>query len=207
MRIIFALGLLALLSGCAERNFHASASPEANAIEPGYLDLQVGWRLVVVMPILKSGGYRLPSWREQGAENLDHLSAGPDFVGYETDYYAVTSNGAGVYMEFRSAEVMKDGKKGRKTAPQLALFELPPSIRYVRLIYLVRVSQADHNMAVVAAEDPDTLANMTRLVQTHPDDGCKEELHSFCSWVPTGIAVRPEERNVVDGVKQWTPVR
>jgi hypothetical protein len=81
MRIILALGLLTALAGCAGRNVHVPSTPEVNAIEPGYLDLRAGWRLVVVAPILNSGGYRLPSLQEKGNEDLGHLSAGPDFVG------------------------------------------------------------------------------------------------------------------------------
>jgi hypothetical protein len=119
----------------------------------------------------------------------------------------VAKSGNGVQLQFRSAEIVKDGKKSRQTAPRLRLFELASSVPYVRLIYLVRASQADHNMALVAAEDSDSLVTATRLLQTNPGDGCKDGPHGSCSWIPAGIAVRPEERRAVDGVTQWVAVQ
>jgi hypothetical protein len=56
---------------------------------------------------------------------------------------------------------VKDGKTTRQPRPLVALFNLPVQMGYVRLIYLVRVSDADHNMAIVGAEDPETLASLT----------------------------------------------
>jgi len=127
-------------------------------------------------------------------------------VGYENDYYSVVKSGSGVHVEFRAAEAVKDGKTSRQPRPLVALFSLPVQMGYVRLIYLVRVSDADHNMAIVGAEDPETLASLTRLVQTNPEEGCRREMHSDCWWVPAGIAVRPEERTIVNGKKEWRPV-
>jgi len=205
MRIVLGFGILAMLTGCAGRNVRAPAAPEANAMDPGYLDLKAGWRLVVVVPVLKSGGYRLPSLLGQTGGNP--VSAGPDFLGYETDIYLVAGKGAEVRIHFGSAEVVQDGNKSRQTSPRFRLFELASDQRYVRLIYLVRQSQADHNMAVVAADDVATLGEVTRMVQAHPDDACRAGARSSCSWVPGGIAVRPEERRRVDGVKRWTAAR
>ena len=207
MRIALGLGILAMLTGCAGRKVAAPAAPEAAAMDPGYLDVKAGWRLVVVVPVLKSGGYRLPSLLGQTGGNPAPVSTGPDFLGYETDIYAVAGNGAGVRIHFGSAEVVQDGNTSRRNSPRFTLFAPAASHRYVRLIYLVRESQADHNMAVVAADDVATLGEVTRMVQAHPDDGCKAGAHSSCSWVPGGIAVRPEERSRVDGVKRWSAAR
>ena len=101
---------------------------------------------------------------------------------------------------------MKGGNKSRQIGPRIALFAPAGNHPYVRLIYRVRQSQEDHNRAVVAAEDLATLGDLTRRVQFNPDDGCKEGAHGSCSWVPGGIAVRPEQRRLVDGEKRWTPV-
>jgi hypothetical protein len=156
----------------------------------------------VVVPILKSGGYRLPSLQLNG-QNAGSLKVGPDFVGYENDYYAVVKNGGGVRTEFRFAEVVKDGNTTPQSLPLVSLFNLPANMRYVRLIFLVRVSNADHDMAIAAAADPKALAAITRRVQANPDAGCASGVDSFCAWVPPGIAVRPQKRAIADGKADW----
>jgi hypothetical protein len=62
-------------------------------------------------------------------------------------------------------------------------------------------------MAVVATREMDTLATLTHQVQTDPSSGCRSDRISFCSWIPAGIAVRPELQKDVDGVNQWLPAR
>ena len=205
MRYLCTLALVLMLASCASREVHVPLQTQTNSIDQSFLDLQGGWRVRVVTPILKSGGYRLQSL-ESGGRNLGDFRVGPDFVGYENDYYSVVKSGSGVHVEFRAAEAVKDGKTSRQPRPLVALFSLPVQMGYVRLIYLVRVSDADHNMAIVGAEDPETLASLTRLVQTNPEEGCRREMHSDCWWVPAGIAVRPEERTIVNGKKEWRPV-
>jgi hypothetical protein len=63
-----------------------------------------------VTPILKSGGYRLQSL-ESGGGNLGDFRVGPDFVGYENDYYSVVKSGSGVHVE-----VCGDSNAGRTRA-------------------------------------------------------------------------------------------
>jgi hypothetical protein len=86
--------------------------------------------------------------------------------------------------------------KGKWTEAQpqsiAPLFRLPFAARLVRLIYLIRVSQSDHDMAVVAAGDIDALNALTLRVQSDPAGACHDEPATFCSWVPQGIAVRAE---------------
>jgi len=205
MRSISALILFLALTGCANHNLRTPLRSETSAIDLGYLDLQPGWRLRVVTPILKSGGYRVQSLQPIGANSGD-LRAGPDFIGYESDYYEITRSGAGVRVEFGSAETVKDGRTTRQPHPLVALFDLPANILYIRLIYLVRVSEADHDMAIVGGDDPETLDQLTSALQTHPDTKCAPDSHSYCLWVPAGIAVRPEEWRATNGKKQWAPV-
>jgi hypothetical protein len=49
-------------------------------------------------------------------------------------------------------------------------------------------------MAIVAAKRLDTLNAFTKRLRENPSvcEGKEEEI--FCSWVPAGIAVRPESR-------------
>jgi hypothetical protein len=139
------------------------------------------------------GGYQLqdsPEYQDSGALTIE---AGDDFVGYELAYYAVRRNDEGVRVEFDSAEEIRGDAKVSKEQPILPLFEIPQGAKYVRLIYLVRASAADHNMAIAAAERIDEMDELTQRVRDNPAS-CETIEGTYCSWVPAGIAVRPEMR-------------
>jgi hypothetical protein len=61
------------------------------------------------------------------------------------------------------------------------------------LIYLIRVSAADHNMAIAAAASIEDLEELTQRIRDNPAS-CENGGKTYCSWVPAGIAVRPETR-------------
>ncbi len=115
-----------------------------------------------------------------------------NLIGYEVSYYTVAGRNAGrVRLKFRSAEITKDAKTMQETnAPPLP-FALPAKAERVRLIYLVRSSQADHNMAIAASKDLAELNAFTDRVKMNPAV-CERDATVFCTWVPAGIAVRPE---------------
>ena len=160
---------------------------------PDYLNLEPGWQLRVITPLLKSGGYRIEGTQQQLTGDTLTISAGDDFLGYETACYAIQPRrGGGVRIRFVSAEVTQEGETLRQPRPKVRLFQLPRRARFVRLIWLIRVSQADHDMAVVAADNMADLDLLTRKVRTNPAAACQSGDHSFCSWIPSGIAVRPE---------------
>ncbi|HSB16412.1 MAG TPA: hypothetical protein VLE22_18320 [Bryobacteraceae bacterium] len=204
----------ALLLSCAPRAVRTSGKPaDLSQTVPkptrgiDYIDLQPGWRLRVTTPLLKSGAYRLRLNEKQVDGNTVTLSAGEDFEGYETAFYAVEPRkGGGVRIGFVSADMMKEGKSVPQVRPKELLFRLPPSTRMVRLIYLTRVSQFDHDMAVVAADETGALERLTQAVKTG-QDACKSEDDSVCFWIPAGIALRPEMQTNVGGSKQWVPVQ
>jgi hypothetical protein len=108
-----------------------------------------------------------------------------------------------VRVEFDSAEVTKEGKTQPQPQSIAPLFQVARRPNYLRLIYLIRISQADHNMAVVTARRLDALDALTRQVQTNPADGCKVGQRASCVWIPDGIAVRAEVLKTVDGVEKW----
>lgn len=66
-------------------------APPGNPIQtphPYWIDLQAGWRIRVVKPILKSGGYVVQTSPAQVKRtDPEHaeitLKAGPDYIGYE----------------------------------------------------------------------------------------------------------------------------
>jgi hypothetical protein len=181
-------------------------SPAADA-QNSYIDLQPGWRLRVVTPLTKSGVYKVAAMEKSAADNTITLSASDDFIGYQTAYYSVQGrNRTGVRIEFASAEDIRNGVASTTPAPSLPLFQLSRDARYVRLLYLARKSRTDHNMAVLAAKEQNLLNSITSDVQGNPAL-CQNARHVFCSWIPSGVAVRPELKKIVNGGEQWFPAR
>lgn len=176
--------------------------------------MQAGWRVLVITPLLKSGAYRLDpkADREQtrvtgsGNKLSVTMSAGSDFLGYEKSYYAVEArDGGGVRVRFSSAETVQDGKTAPQKRPVVALFGVPRMTRHVRLVYLLRRSKADHDMAILGAREPAELRSLTLEVQADPARGCRSRPGRFCQWIPAGIAVRAELRRQSSG--DWVPAR
>ncbi|MGA2182611.1 MAG: hypothetical protein ABSH47_06235 [Bryobacteraceae bacterium] len=204
LRTGFALApsLLVLLNACVARTAHVAAN-RAPAVGPRYyIDLEPGWRVRVVTPILKGGGYRVRTAGEPGATTL---KAGADFLGYEIAWYAVKARfPSGERVVFTAAEVHNKDGVVPAAQPLAPLFHVPGEARYVRLIYLVRASEADHDMAVVAASRRDALDPLTAQVRTNPQ-ACQSQRGTFCSWIPDGIAVTPEVRTTAAGAEQWAP--
>jgi hypothetical protein len=205
MRWIIRLALAAVLTGCAARKVHVDTPAPDRA---DYIDLEPGWRLRVVTPVLRSGGYQVRATAQTVSGNEIALSTGAEFLGYELAYYAVRSRSrGGVSVEFLSAQIVKEGKTYEQAQPLARLFELPRGARYVRLIFLTRVSRADHDMGVIAAQDAEARDALTRKVLADPAGRCQIERQTWCDWIPRGIAVSAEREVTVEGVGQWVPVR
>lgn len=152
-----------------------------------------GFHVRAITPILKSGVYALTPQQQSTEGKTVTLSVGSDFLGYETSYYSVRPRrGVGVKVVFTGADVTKDGVTTPQPRSIAPLFQLPRNSRFVRLIYLIRVSDADHNMALAAADRIETLEALTRQVKADPVNGCKTSGRAYCSWIPEGIAVRAE---------------
>lgn len=193
------------LLGCTSHTVHLPAvTVPSRAVNSDYIDIQAGWRLTVVTPILKSGGYVLKSFVQQKIGDTLTLSAGEDLLGYETAHYLVKGRpGRRVRVEFNSAEVTKDGKTEPQPRSIAPLFQAARKPGYLRLIYLIRVSEADHNMAVVTASRLNALETLTREVVANPNGACKPGKEASCSWIPEGIAARPEVLKTVNGTEMW----
>jgi len=157
--------------------------------------------------LLKSGGYKLRAAGEQVSGNTLTVAAGDELEGFETATYAVEPKaGGGVQIAFVNAEATRKGQSAPQPIPVMPLFRLPSDARFVRLLYLTRVSAADHDMAVVAAGNTGALERLTAEVQAS-QLACKTDSQAFCEWIPPGIAVRPETRTSEGGAEQWKPVR
>ena len=217
MRRLVLAGCLAwmcFLTSCSARTartpLNTAKAPVPDPVpQPGtYIDLQPQWRLRVVTPILKSGRYVLGTLGTATDGQTVTVDTGGDFLGYEIAYYAVQPRrDGGVRIGFTAAEATRNGVTTPQTRSIAPLFNLPRRARYVRLIYLIRVSQTDHDMAVVAARDIGSLNALTLRVQANPGSACQDSHDGSCSWVPQGIAVQAEVERPAGGVTTWGPAR
>lgn len=197
--------LLTTLAGCAGHNapkISTTAAPPQTNYE--YVDLQSGWRIRVVTPILKSGKFIVETQTPPLVGDTINLKASDDFIGYEIAYYAVTAQRGGVLIRFSSSQIVRDGKSVEQSRPLLPLFDLPRNMKFVRLLFLIQVSKADHNQGILAASSPEQLTELTRIVEAHPKENCKTNTETFCSWVPPGITAQLEKKDP-DRRNQWIP--
>lgn len=201
--ILLCLGISVVGSGCVRHVPPVEPSP---TMVRTYVELQPGWRVRVVTPVLKSGKY-VADFRAMppSSGGAIELSAGDDFVGYETSFYRVSPAApSGVSIEFISSTVTVDGKESQKQQPIVRLFQMPAAARHVRLVFLTRVSRADHNQAILAAAELNELDRLTTLVEADPATNCRVQDSSYCEWVPEGIAVRAEKLDPAHR-RNWIP--
>jgi hypothetical protein len=189
-RNIATLALLMCL-GCSRHNIHTPQAVNASALDNSYTDLKGGCRLSILIPLTKSGAIRPTLSAQQNDGSTISLSAA-DLAGYEMAYYTISErqNGA-VRLKFMSAEITKEGKTAPEPNPPTLPFALPRRSEHIRLIYLVRASQIDHNMAIIASKHLDALNTFTKELKQDPGI-CARNEEIVCSWVPAGIAVRQD---------------
>jgi hypothetical protein len=144
-----------------------------------------------LVPLVKAGEHNLGLSSAQSNGATVTISAA-NLIGYEVSHYSAEGGGDGkVHLTFVSAETTKDGQTvSDPVAPHLP-FPLPKKTQFIRLIFLIRVSESDHNMAIVAAGTRNALEAFTTQVRQNPRV-CQVTAGIFCVWVPEGIAVRPE---------------
>ena len=184
--------LTVLLASCANKA-HAPVAAAAPAVKwpvksPDFVDLLPDWRVREITPIFASGGFVAKGGSEK-QEGLTITISGSDFQGYETALYSLKPKpGGGVDAKLESVETNKAGQITKEVKPRVLLFQFPRRVRYIRLLYLLRVSTADHNMAMLGSNDVDQLNDLTKQVQSDSAN-CKALRRAYCSWVPQGIAV------------------
>lgn len=165
--------------------------PTASALRnDSYIDLKAGWTVRIVVPILKSGVFR-PELLPQKTEGNTISFSATDLIGYTTSQYAVTGKEGKVRLRFVSAEESREGNSAPLIHAPALPFELPRKTEHVRLVYLVRVSQTDHNMAIVAARRFEALSAFTNRLVDNPSV-CHSDAQILCFWVPAGVAVRTD---------------
>jgi hypothetical protein len=180
-----------VLASCSKHTVQVPGG--ATMVNDGsFLDLKAGERLKVVVPLLKPGQRGLTVMTGEAGKDGTLVLSADTILGYQSTYYAIVGRPDGtVRLRFQSAETTKDGvKTARSKAPELP-FALPERRQHVRLIYLVRRSRSDHNMAIVASRSLGIINTITERLKDDPKL-CTTESEVFCSWVPAGVAVRAE---------------
>lgn len=202
-KIFLPLAIITIVSGCTR---HRTQEPGGIFNNRSYIDLQAGWRVRVVVPVLKSGKFKVQTQPVRTIVGSVQLKTTDDFQGYETDFYAVRSTGrSGISIQFTLAEVTDiNGKRKAMPQPSVPLFVFPQGIQYVRLLFLTRVSQAEHNEAIIGTSSLTVLEELTNQLAKSPDDQCKNSAEEVCSWVPEGISIQPEKKPSEKG-KGWVP--
>lgn len=188
--------VLITTAACSHKDVRSSKPADIARPNNRYMDLEPGWKLRIVVPLLKSGGNRAVDLSPAPGSGTVTVSS-QDFIGYRVFHYAIVGKKAGaVRLKLLSAEVTRDGNKSVETHPPELPFTLPRRTEHIRLVYLVRVSEADHNMAIIASKQVETLNRFTEQFQQNPSV-CGSDKSVFCAWVPAGIAVRPETNESV----------
>ncbi len=183
------LAACGLLSGTA--CMHTSKVAVAPPPDNSYFDLAPGGRVRIVVPLLKAGATSVTTEPVRITGNTIVLSAS-NLLGYEVSSYRIEPRRGGqVKLRFIEAQSTKGGTTITEVNPPHLPFDLPEKPTHIRLIYSIRNSHADHNMAIAASKNLTTLMSFTKLLQEDPS-ACGTNRQVTCFWVPAGVAVRPE---------------
>lgn len=188
--VVLAVAALILASCANKAHAPVAAGPAVKwpVKSPDFVDLLPDWHVREITPIFASGGFVAKAGSEK-QEGLTITISGSDFQGYETAMYSLKPRpGGGVDAKLESVETNKAGQITKEVKPRVLLFQFPRRVRYIRLLYLLRVSTVDHNMAMLGSNDVDQLNELTKQVQSDSAN-CKDLRRAYCRWVPQGIAV------------------
>ena len=185
----------------------------ASVTTDGYIDLGPQHRLQVTAPIFRQGAnsdasaIESSTASEQGGKLTVQMRASSDFLGYETAWYAVerNANRAGARIVPISIEDHIDGNTSRADKPRFNYFQFASDAAYYRLFYLTRLSQADHDIDVLAASTRAGLEEQTKRLETDPGM-CSQNVSRTCAAVPREIAVTPYVLVTVNGLEKTIPV-
>lgn len=202
--LIVLAGVSLLIAACARKPKPAPAVPVApRGIT--HIDLQPAWRLRVVAGLSKvgSGPYRttLSGSRLTVTLPQDELPSA-----YERGYYAITGRSGCLAVRPGSAEIVRKGQAAPILLARVAALPKLPCAKHLRLVYSLAVSNADHQMAILAANDRATLDAVTVQLQTDPDRACRDTKGLACRWIPQGVSVQAE-RPAPAGVNAWVDAR
>lgn len=192
-----------LLTACPHKSLVQPTPSIHNLGETDYVDLQIGWRIRVITPVMSSGGYIVPMTAKVEG-NAITVTTGKEFLGYQTDFYDVRSSSDGMMkVKFIYGEAVVQGKKTKRAQPAL---QLPPQTLdkgFFRLVYLTRVSQHDHDMVLLASTHKDSLHDLTNSIVANVLNNCGVSKDSSCTEIPKGVGFIVEEEVRKNGQTQW----
>ena len=178
------------------------------AATSGYIDLVPGYRLKLVSPILRegapAGASTLATEAVSGndAELSVTLRSSANFLGYEISWYAVENGGK---ITFSTAESHIGNQVTSSRSPRVNHFVFPETAASYRLFYLTRVSQADHDIAVLSAPTRAELNRETTAFASDPD-ACAKALRHTCVALPKEIGVTTYLTVTANGAPLDVPV-
>jgi len=183
----------------------------AGTMLSGYLDLAPDYQLKLISPILRdgalSGASALSTDTVSGSDTTLSVTvkASADFLGYEISWYALQPRpaGAGSRVVFAKAESHIGDQVTTAQQPRTNHFRFPEDAAYYRLFYLTRVSQADHNVALLSARSRAELDHQALAFSTDPDACAKVPT---CVALPKEVAVTPYITVTAKGVPLAVPV-
>jgi hypothetical protein len=162
--------------------------------DTGFVHLEPGFRIRIIAPLLKNGGYRLKSVDAAQSGNTIDIRTGEDLIGIERAYWTVAARNeaAGVRIKLESVERTIEGKTAPVSGPVERFLDLPDWAAHVRLFFLTRAARADNDVTVIAARSASLLQSATARFQADPDNYCKHADEGVtCRSVPAGVAVAP----------------
>ena len=140
----------------------------------GMLDLSNGMALRVIVPIMDDGSYVASKLGQGKADGLKAI---------ETLRYTINREPDGrLHLQLATVERREGEVDAKPAKPAVDILRPLPAAKHFRLIFLTRVSSADHDMAILTAEHKSKL----------DVESAQLRCEAGCLWVPKGIAVRPE---------------
>ncbi len=178
-------------AACSHKNFSAPSAPQTILARNSYTDLTPGSHIRIVVPL--QGAVAAVAAAAPSEDGHTLVVSSPSVIGYRSFSYSVTGTAnRGVRLKFASAETTIDGKTVRDAAALPLPFPLPKGSNHVRLVYLVRISSADHDMVILASKNIAALNACTKRLQDDPGVCGRHPSEVFCAAVPTDVAVRPD---------------
>lgn len=185
----------------------------ADPVRGRYVDLDSNYRLKVISPIVSDGAASTSlisdpiSITGHGRSIQVDAKASSALIGYETAWYALSprQDGPGLRVIPASIESHINATVQREASPRTNYFQFGPSAAYYRMFFLTRISQADHDIAVLAAPTRDALDAQTAKFEADPSL-CASAEDRMCVVIPGHTAVSPHVAVVVNGKEVAVPV-
>lgn len=125
---------------------------------------------------------------------------------YERSYSAVAVRRGCLALQPSTAEIVRKGQPAPIVRARVATAPSLPCAKHVRLVYSLAVSDADHQMAIVAANDIAKLDTVTLQLQTDPERACRDSKGLACRWIPQGVSIQAE-KPARSGGESWVDAR